>query len=466
VKEKRARIVIAGTSSGVGKTTIAIALMASLSRKGLNVQPFKVGPDYIDPGFHTLVTNNNSRNLDSFFLGEDGVKKVFINASRGSDVSIIEGVMGLFDGKGRDGRSSTAHIAKVLKAPVVLIIDAGKMAQSGAALAFGYKNFDPGLEVKGVILNNVASEGHYNMLKGPIEEDVGLKVLGYLPRQKELRLPERHLGLVPISESYELKGYINKLISLVKEYIDLKELIRLSKVTDYLELKEKRVFRAEKKYNVKLGVAYDEAFNFYYQDNLDLLKKLGAELIFFSPLKDKKVPDVDGIYIGGGFPESFLLDLENNEKMKESILRNIKKGLPTYVECGGLMYLTRKIRDFNHKSFSMVGAIPACTIMTDRLQAMGYVEAVAIKDHLLLKEKQRLRGHEFHYSTLLDIGDIDYAYSLTGGKGKDGRLEGIVINNLLATYVHVHFGSNPLIAERFLRKCETCKLSNCGDAYD
>jgi len=253
------------------------------------------------------------------------------------------------------------------------------------------------------------------MLKVPIEEDVGLKVLGYLPRQKDLGLPERHLGLVPTVESDELK--------------------------------EKRIFKAEKKYDMKLGIAYDEAFNFYYQDNLDLLKELRADLIYFSPVKDKEVPELDGMYIGGGFPESFLSNLERNVSMKDSLLKNIEEGLPIYAECGGLMYLSREIKDFNNNTFSMVGAVPAPTVMTGRLKAMGYVDAVAMKDHLLLKEGESLRGHEFHYSTLLDIENMDYAYSLTGCKGKDGRLEGFIINNLLASQLCLY-----LIVKRRLQR--------------
>jgi len=449
------RIVIAGTQSGVGKTTVAIGLMAALSKKGYQVYPYKVGPDYIDPGFHALITGNSSRNLDSYLLGEEGVKESFLHSATKADISIIEGVMGLFDGKqGQQDKGSTADIAKILDAPVILVLDVKKMAQSAAAIAYGYKNFDSKLNIVGVILNNVGSDRHYRMVKEAIEAEVGLKVLGYLPRQKELSLPERHLGLVPTAESEELREFISKLVKLITEYIDLEELISLSKDVPNIELKPRRLFIKNNKYKVTLGVAYDQAFNFYYQDNFDILEGLGAKLKFFSPIKDKEVPEVDGLYIGGGFPESFLLELSENRSMKESIYQQVKAGLPIYAECGGLMYLTEGINNFDGTFFSMVGAIPVQVKMENRLQAMGYVKAVATKDNLLLKAGQEVKGHEFHYSKLINlIEDDNYAYQLFGGKGADGRYEGVAVNNLLASYLHLHFGSNLDMVKRFLTIC-------------
>ncbi|OCL26139.1 cobyrinic acid a,c-diamide synthase [Orenia metallireducens] len=449
------RIVIAGTQSGVGKTTVAIGLMAALTKQGYQVQPYKVGPDYIDPGFHTLVTGSSSRNLDSYLLGEDGVKESFFNSAQSADISIIEGVMGLFDGKqGQKDKGSTADVAKILDAPVILVLDVKKMARSAAALAYGYKNFDPNLNVVGVVLNNVGSDRHYSMVKEAIEDEVGLKLLGYLPRQKELSLPERHLGLVPTTESKELRVFIDKLTELMEEYIDLEEVISLSNNLSNIELKSRKLFIKTNKYPVTLGVAYDEAFNFYYPDNLDILESLGAKLKFFSPLKDKKLPKVDGLYIGGGFPESFLSDLSENRSMKESIYQQIKAGLPAYAECGGLMYLTEGINNFDGSFFSMVGVIPAQIKMENRLQAMGYVKAVATKDNLLLKSGEEIIGHEFHYSKLINLlEDNNYAYQLFGGKGADGRYEGIVADNLLASYLHLHFGSNLEMVKRFLAIC-------------
>lgn len=454
------RIVIAGTQSGVGKTTIAIGLMAALVNKGYKVQPFKVGPDYIDPGFHSLVTGIKSRNLDSYFLGEDGVKEVFLNSAEKADISIIEGVMGLFDGKGKKGISSTAQIAKILNAPVILVIDAKKLAQSGAAIAYGYKNYDPELNVKGIILNNIASQGHYQMIKTPIEEKVGIKVIGYLPKNIQLELPERHLGLVPTQESKKLKYFFKEISKEISSYIDLEQVLNISKNSNQtVSLSEKKIYKQGIKCNVDIGVAYDQAFNFYYQDSLDILEKQGVNIKYFSPLKDNRLPEVDGLYIGGGFPESFLEDLAANKSMKIDIYNKIKVGLPTYAECGGLMYLTRQITNFDSQEFPMVGIIPACTMMEKKLQAMGYVEVKAIQDNLLLKKGQQARGHEFHYSRLVNLKADNFTYQVSGGKGVSGRLAGYQYKNLLASYIHLHFGNNPDLAKNFLNSCLHYKMN-------
>ncbi|TDX52990.1 cobyrinate a,c-diamide synthase [Orenia marismortui] len=450
------RLLIAGTASGVGKTTLTMGLMGALKKRGYNVQPYKVGPDYIDPGFHKLVTGNSSRNLDSYLLGEEGVQECFLHAAKGADISLIEGVMGLFDGKkGRNDQGSTAHIAKILKAPVILIMDVAKMARSAVAMAYGYMNFDPKLHVAGVILNNVGSKGHYQMIQERIEEELGLKVLGYLPRQKNLELTERHLGLVPITESKELAVFVNRLTDLIEDYIDLDSLVALAEGTPKLEFKEERIFIQSQEYDLTLGIAYDEAFNFYYQDNLDILENLGVKLKYFSPLKDHKLPEVNGLYIGGGFPESFLEQLAENNRIKEDIYRKVKAGLPTYAECGGLMYLAEEIRGFNSNCYSMVGVVPAKIEMMDSLQAMGYVKAKAVNDNLLLKEDETVKGHEFHYSKLIDLKEFNSAYQLYGGKGTKWRYEGFANKNLLASYVHLHFGSNLEIVKRFLEIIKT-----------
>ncbi|AGB41640.1 cobyrinic acid a,c-diamide synthase [Halobacteroides halobius DSM 5150] len=453
------RVVIAGTESGVGKTTVTIGLMAALDKQGYNVQPYKVGPDYIDPGFHTLVTGNQSRNLDSFFLGEEGVKESFLNAGGESDISIIEGVMGLFDGKkGTDGAGSTAHIAKILETPVVLVMDVKKMARSAVALAYGYQNFDADLNIAGIILNNVGSKGHFEMIKKPLEEEVGVKVLGYLPYQKDLELPERHLGLVPTFESKELANFRSQLVELIEKYIDLEQLVSLSQEGTGVEVTEKKIFTSAKDYNLTLGVAYDEAFNFYYQDNFDLLASRGVDLKFFSPIEDNKLPKVDGLYIGGGFPESFLQQLVNNKSIKQDIYRHIREDLPTYAECGGLMYLTEEIIDNEGKRFPMVGAVSGQVKMTDSLQAMGYVDVKAVRDNILLKQGEKAKGHEFHYSKLINLADESkQVYQLYGGRGEEGRLEGIVRDNLLVSYVHLHFGSQPKVINRFLGYCQKYK---------
>ena len=452
------RIVIAGSRSGVGKTTVSLGLMAALTKRKYQVQPFKVGPDYIDPGFHALATGNQSYNLDSYFLGRDGMKELFKNRVEGSDLSIIEGVMGVFDGKGKKGESSTAEIAKTLQAPVILVVDGKKMAQSGAALVYGFKNYDSELNIAGVVLNNIASQRHYRLLKEAIEaEPVNLKVLGYLPRQAELELPERYLGLVPTRESEGLSDFFSQLVEIMEEYLSLDHIFQIANQAPEIEIDYKKLYNKKKKYNIRLGVAYDQAFNFYYQYNLDLLKELGAEIINFSPVKDKKLPEVDALYLGGGFPESFLQELAANKSMKKDIKEKVTSGMPIYAECGGLMYLTQEIVDCQKNSYSMVGLLPAATEMQNSLQEMGYQEIEAVNDSIILKKEEKAKGHVFHYSKLNNWQDkVDCCYQI-----KD-NLEGYQpTKNILASYIHLHFGSNPIIADNLLTAAQFFKQNQC-----
>lgn len=455
------KLLIAGTRSGVGKTTIALGLMAALKKRGLQVQPFKVGPDYIDPGFHTLICSQNSYNLDSYFLGAAGVQKIFSKLSAQADISIIEGVMGLFDGKGKDSVSSSAEIAKTVKAPVVLIIDARKIAQSAAAEVYGYKNYDQDLKLKAVIINNVSSKHHFQLLKTAIKAKMPeLKVLGYLPKNKDLKLPERHLGLVPVAESKELEQYLEKLTQIIEEYLDLENLLEIAAAESISAVKTEEplkdfadLFQADFKKSIgqnklKIAVAYDQAFNFYYQANLDLFKELGVEVIEVSPLNDAQLPEVDAFYLGGGFPESFLAELEANKSFQASLKARAKAGLPIYAECGGLMYLCRSIENLAGTKYKLAALIPAEIKMTSKLQEMGYREITALSDSLLLKKGDQARGHAFHYSQITNIAaELERKY-----KYRD-HLEGYSsLNNILASYVHLHFWSNPQIVENLLTR--------------
>lgn len=445
------RIVIAGTRSGVGKTTLALGLMTALNKRGLEVQPYKVGPDYIDPGFHRQAAGRESFNLDSYFMAEAQLKSYFSRKSKKRDISIVEGVMGLFDGKGPKGESSTAEIAKILQAPVVLIVDGKKFAQSGAALAYGYKNYDQDLQIKAVILNNVASSRHYKLLKEAIESaPTSLKVLGYLPRNNELELPERHLGLVPASETSKLSVFLRELSEQVEEYIDLDYLLDVAESAPFFpeqELKEvSELKRKGDTEQIKIGVAWDKAFNFYYQYNLEMLEKLGAELEYFSPLEDEKLPEVDGVYLGGGFPEMFLSELESNRSFKSDFKTKIKKGLPVYAECGGLMYLSRSVKAQGGDEHEMLGVLPGRVEMKANLQMMGYVEVTATRANLLCRQGERARGHAFHYSSLQDLpGDIPLTY--TTSNQEEGYRPS---SNILASYIHLHFGSNHNLANNFI----------------
>ncbi|RAK10577.1 cobyrinic acid a,c-diamide synthase [Halanaerobium saccharolyticum] len=448
------KIVIAGSRSGVGKTTLALGLMAALKKQGLKVQPFKVGPDYIDPGFHTLICGRNSYNLDSYFLGAAGVRRTFLQNSQQADISLVEGVMGLFDGKGKDSVSSTAEIAKTIKAPVILVIDARKVAQSAAAVVYGYKNYDPDLNLKGVIINNVSSPHHFKLLKEAVEAKMSdLKILGYLPKNQDLELPERHLGLVPVTESRELEIYIQKLTELMEEYIDLEGIIEISESDDLIEIDSAADFSSGfkdkiKKAKIKIAVALDQAFNFYYQANLELLKAAGAEIIEISPLNDSQLPEVDAAYFGGGFPESFLEELALNKEFKNDLKEKISEGLPIYAECGGLMYLSSQVKDFEGNIYQMLDLIPAEIEMTSKLQEMGYREIEASADNLLLNKGEKARGHVFHYSKISKIeANVKRKYSYR--KIREGYS---TLENILASYVHLHFASNPEMVNNFLLK--------------
>lgn len=458
------RIVIAGSRSGVGKTTISLGLMAALKNRAYKVQPFKVGPDYIDPGFHSLICDSNSYNLDSYFLGTAGVKSLFCSKSRSADISLIEGVMGLFDGKGKKSTSSTAEIAKTLKSPVVLIIDARKVAQSAAAVVYGYKNYDPELNLKGVIINNISSSHHFKLLKEAIKSRMPeLSVLGYLPKIEDLKLPERHLGLVPVSETEELNSYTERLIEVMEKYIDLDQLIELAAPAEKLSAAAKHSiagFSSQFKNqilaaDIKVAVASDQAFNFYYQYNLELLKAAGAEIVKLSPLTDTELPEVDAFYLGGGFPESFLKELAANKKFKSDLKIKAESGLPIYAECGGLMYLCSQVENLAGEKFEMLDIISAKIKMTSSLQEMGYREVKALSENLLFKKGERARGHVFHYSKITDTAaDIIRSYSYRGQK--EGYRPAA---NILASYLHLHFASNPKIVENFLLKALAYKKS-------
>ncbi|MCT4617778.1 MAG: cobyrinate a,c-diamide synthase [Marinisporobacter sp.] len=453
---KLPRFVLAGTQSGVGKTTISIGLMAALKNRGMNVQPFKVGPDYIDPAFHTFVTGNKSRNLDSWMLDEDIIKKLLIKNGRNKDIAVIEGVMGLYDGYGaKKDEGSTAHVSKVIKAPVILIINGKGMSSSAAAQVLGYKLYDEEVDIKGVIINNISGEVHYELLKESIERDTNIKCVGYLKPNPNIELKSRHLGLIPSVEVNGLKRKINEIAKMVEETIDLDEILAIARTSDEIEYKPEKIKSVGE--NINIGVPLDNAFNFYYEDNLDLLKDLGANLIYFSPLKDEKLPqDLHGLYIGGGFPEVFAKELEENTSMKSSIKEGIEKGLPTYAECGGLMYLSDAITTLEGKKHRMVGVFHTESKMTKRLQRFGYVHVNMEEPCVIAKEKKSTKAHEFHRSMIEDHEENEYAYRVdkirNGEKIKSWQC-GLKKYNALGAYAHIHFYSNISIAKDFVKNC-------------
>jgi len=437
----------------VGKTSISIAIMKALQEKGYKVQGFKVGPDYIDPSYHTTVTGRQSRNLDPWLMGEKGLMNSFYDASKDADFAVIEGVMGLFDGlSGASNFASTAHIAKLLKSPVVLVIDASKAARSIGAVALGFLKFDPSIRIAGLILNNVAGEKHAKYCIDAIKEKVKVPVLGAIKRNKEIELQERHLGLIPTSERKDMIDKVMAVARYVKDQIDIDKTVSIAKKAPKLKIKVNSI---SKKVGTTIAVALDESFNFYYADNLDILRSLGADLKFFSPVNDKIIPDSDGLYLGGGFPEVLADKLEQNSSMLNSIRKVGSDGMPIYAECGGLMYLTRSITQFDGKKHSMVNLFDADTIM-DRKLTLNYTEAKVTSTCLLAKAGKTIRGHEFHYSRIDNIPkDSKFAYQLSKGKGVNGSKDGFVEYNTLASYMHMHFAKRSL-AENLLLACKEC----------
>ncbi|HAH20797.1 MAG: hypothetical protein A2Y00_02885 [Omnitrophica WOR_2 bacterium GWF2_43_52] len=462
------RVIIAATQSGSGKTTIALGLMLALRKSGLNVQPFKAGPDYIDPTYHSLASAHACRNLDSWLLKPDVILELFEKEARKADISIIEGVMGLYDGIRDKEQGSTAHLAKILKCPVILILNAASLSRSAAAIALGYKEFDTKVDIAGIILNNIGSQNHYLYVKTAIEKKTKIPVLGFLPKDQDIRVPERHLGLIPTEEKKFKKHFREKLAALVEKNIDVGSILKLSRRANPLPYFKKSIFSAKSiKPCLSLAVARDKAFNFYYQDNLDILKDLGARLIEFSPLKDRALPkNIDGIYIGGGFPELFALELSRNLSLKQEIFQQAHSGLPIYAECGGLMYLVKKLVDFKGKAFSMVGIFDNSVVMAKKLQALGYIEIEAIGDTIVSRRGSKIKAHTFHWSYLNNVPkDIHFAYKVTKSKVKM-YTDGLIKENVLASYAHLHFASNINFAKNFIKSCLSYKENNYRSMVD
>jgi len=452
-------VVIGGVTSGVGKTTISTGIMGALSRRNLKVQPFKTGPDYIDTTYHTWVTGFPSRNLDTWMLSHQAVIELFRRAMTGKDIGVIEGVMGLFDGhSATNDAASTAELAKLLGMPVILIIDSRNGARSLAAIARGYRDFDPALTIGGVILNGIGSESHYKLCRDAIEHYAGVKVMGYLPRRKDLVLPERHLGLVPTVEGPASEEFKQTLIEQCEATLDIPGILNLSEKASPPPASPELFPVEPRKPVVRIAVARDKAFSFYYQDSLDLLEAWGAEIVPFSPMTDDTLPpDIGGVYIGGGFPEMYAGELAANNSMKKAVKIAARTGMPLYGECGGLMYLGETIHDFNGKAYAMTGVLPV-TAHIDRPQlTLGYRTVRALSDGPFLREGESTRGHEFHWSNLDATAGLTPAYSVLE---KDGRDEGFQQGNVLASYVHIHLGSLASLAPRFVDTCRRFRENN------
>ena len=469
-------IVIAAPHSGSGKTILTIGLMECLKRRGLRVAPFKVGPDFIDPGYHRLVCGSPSINLDSWMCPPQFVRDTFAHHCAGADIAVIEGVMGLFDGiSGVSDQGSTAHVAKITGSPVILVVDARSQARSAAALVKGFVEFDPHVRVTGVIFNNVASDNHARMLREAIETgETDIKVLGCIPRDERLHIPSRHLGLLTAEENPLPEEFLDHLAETIKFHVDLGLLWAVSKpqpVEQVLPLetgegvqqvRPVQVTLVPTTPRVRLAVARDAAFCFLYEDNLRLLKAAGADLVTFSPLSDQGLPgDICGIYLAGGYPEMFAEMLAHNREMRKAIKQAVDEGMPVYAECGGFIYLTRGVYDDTEKPDSFhefTGVFPVTTTMLSRRKALGYREIELADTTIIGRRGIIARGHEFHYSEMGEMpAEVERLYRVRKS-GIELGFEGYRQKNCLASYVHLHFGSSPEIARSFVDSCRTFRL--------
>lgn len=489
-------LVIAGDRSGVGKTTITAAILASLKERKVAVQSFKVGPDYIDPMFHSVVTQRPCHNLDPILTSDAYIQSLFITHTQRADYALLEGVMGLFDGAiGQGGRGSTAHIARLLNLPIVLVLDCSRLSDSVAALVHGYCSFDERLWIAGVVLNRVGSDRHLTSLKAALKP-LGIKILGVLNRQTRINLPARHLGLVPVEELEEVEALWQHLAEVGNTCFDWSALLPLLatspevKNPDQHQTAEPRSdvssqqprrddvgsLQVDESFStndlagstrhqrlsasapIRLAIARDAAFNFYYADNLDLLQHLGAELVYWSPLQDKTLPpEIQGLYLGGGFPEMFAPTLAANATVRHSVKTAIEQGLPTYAECGGLMYLCESLQTLNGQTFPMVGVLPTTVTMEARL-TLGYRWAIATQNTLLLTAGTQVWGHEFHHSQLHQPSH-NPIYTFLGDTSSRSQSEGWCFHNLHASYLHLHWGHRPELPQRFLQQCQAFRLT-------
>ena len=446
------RLVVAGASSGVGKTTFTVGLVRALRSRGLKVAVFKCGPDYLDPTYHARAAGVPSHNLDGWMMGRDAVIATFARASAGADIAIIEGVMGLFDGaSATDQSGSTAEIAKWLDAPVLLVVDASGMARSIAAVGRGFAEFDPELHVAALICNRLGSKGHLQLLR---EASARPPVIGGLPNEVSAGFPERHLGLRTADEHAIDDALFQRWGELVGQWCDLDGIISFAAKAGRLRTDAPVAPLSLRESKCAIGVAHDEAFHFYYEDNLARLENAGARLIRFSPLRDARLPAVDGLYLGGGYPEAHAAELERNAAMRRQIAEFAARGGVVYAECGGLMYLCSELQTLDGVRYRMCGVIPARTIMCERLQALGYVEARTLYDSIFGPAGVGFRGHQFRYSRLESVPS-GIVPALAIRRRRDGAAleEGFSLNNVIASYVHAHWASNPAMAQAMTEAC-------------
>jgi len=463
-------IIISALSGGSGKTLVSIGIIAALNRIGKKVAPFKKGPDYIDAGWLALAAGRPCLNLDTFIIDKYSILHSFQTSTIKANIAVIEGNRGLYDGVDIFGSTSTANLAKLLKIPVVICIDCTKATRTIAALVSGCMHFDPDVAIKGVILNRIAGSRHENIITRCIEHYCGIPVVGALPKLEMQIFPERHMGLVPTPEHEWAKDSIKKAADIAKKYINLDLVVKIANnaetqgnINANIKL-DNRILQGSFKCHTKIGVFLDSAFQFYYPENITALKKLGAKIIFISPLENKSIPDVDAIYIGGGFPETHAEQLSNNKIFKKELALLAEQGLPIYAECGGLMYLGQQLV-LGEKTYEMTGVLPAVFGFSKKPKGHGYTIAHVKGNNPFFKTGTTLKGHEFHYSYILKWSgnDKDLVFSMKKGKGIIKKKDGISYKNVLATYTHIHALGVPEWAESMVNIAISYKEKNKGN---
>ncbi len=441
------RIVIGAPKGRSGKTTVSIAIGRALRKRGLSVQPFKKGPDYIDPSWLTLACGRICSNLDSFLMPEDRLLASFARRSRDADLALVEGAMGLFDAPEPDGRGSVAWVARLLRAPIILVVDTERMTRSVAALVSGFQHFEPGTHLAGVILNRVSGERHEKKLLDAVERYCGIPVFGAVPKDSRLTIAERHLGLVPSVENDQAESVVETICDKVGAHLNLDAIVAMAGEAPEQSIPETPLAPASRPTS-RIGVIQDRVFSFYYPDYMEALREAGADVVPINALSDWRLPDIDGLYIGGGFPELYPAGLEANGGLRADIATRIEDGLPTYAECAGLMYLCRAIHS-QGKRYNMVGVIPAEVELSRRPEGHGYVEVMVMAENPWFSTGLVLHGHEFHHSRLLAKGPLPTVYQMRRGLGLDGHVDGILYKNMLASYTHLHVLGAPEWAKNF-----------------
>jgi cobyrinic acid a,c-diamide synthase len=448
------RLLVAGSGSGAGKTTTTIALIGAFRARGLKVAAFKCGPDYLDPTYHRRVSDSPSHNLDGWMMGREAVLATFERAAEGADIAVIEGMMGLYDGTTpTSDEGSTAEIAKWLDTPTLLVVDASGMARTVAAVATGFKNFDPQIKLAGLICNRVGSRGHLDLLR---EASAEVAVLGGFPTDANAGFPERHLGLLSADAVPSMT--FDVWAKIANQWLDLDAILTVARGAGSFPGLEGELWprRGAASPRCRIGVAYDEAFHFYYEDNLRRLEGAGADLVRFAPVRERRPPEVDGLYFGGGYPEAHAAELSSNQEMIRAVRDFARSGRPIYAECGGLMFLTEGIRTLDGHLWPMAGIIPGEAMMAERLQALGYVEVETRKRSIIGPPGMLVRGHQFRYSRLVPPpAEIGHVYSVRPRWSGAPFEEGYCVGSVLASYVHLHWASNPRAAEEFVKSCAT-----------